>query len=58
MVINKCILKGYVIAKYNLIFNVVTTISKIIVLQITKNYILFLLIELFVFIIQNIYNGK
>ena len=50
--------KGYVIAKYNLIFNVITTIAKIIVLQITKNYILFLLIELAIFIIQNIYNGK
>lgn len=50
--------KGYVIAKYNLIFNVITTIFKIIVLQITKNYILFLLIELAIFIIQNIYNGK
>lgn len=50
--------KGYVIAKYNLIFNVITTISKILVLQVTQNYILFLLIELAIFIIQNIYNGK
>lgn len=50
--------KGYVIAKYNLIFNIVTTIAKIIVLQVTQNYILFLLIELVIFIIQNIYNGK
>ncbi len=50
--------KGYVIAKYNLIFNVITTISKIVVLQVTQNYILFLLIELAIFIIQNIYIGK
>lgn len=50
--------KGYLIAKNKLIFNVVTTILKIIVLKITKNYILFLLIELSIFIIQNIYNGK
>ena len=50
--------KGYVIAKYNLIFNVITTIAKIIILQITKSYILFLLIELAIFIIQNLYNGK
>ena len=50
--------KGYVIAKYNLIFNVVSTIVKIIVLQATQNYILFLVIELAIFIIQNIYNGK
>lgn len=50
--------KGYIIAKYNLIFNVIITILKIIVLLLTKNYILFLLIELVVFIVQNLYNGK
>ncbi|MGL6058974.1 MAG: lipopolysaccharide biosynthesis protein, partial [Culicoidibacterales bacterium] len=50
--------KGYVIAKYNLLFNVVTTITKIIVLVLTQNYILFLLIEVVIFIIQNLYNGK
>lgn len=50
--------KGYVIAKYNLIFDVITTIIKIIVLQLTKNYILFLLIELSIFLIQTIYIGK
>ena len=50
--------KGYIIAKYNLVFNIVTTITKIIILKLTKNYILFLLIEVIIFIIQNIYNGK
>lgn len=50
--------KGYVIAKYNLVFNIITTISKILVLKLTQNYILFLLIELVIFLIQNIYNGK
>lgn len=50
--------KGYILAKYNLIFNVLTTIVKIIVLIITKNYILFLLIETAIFIIQNLWNGK
>lgn len=50
--------KGYIIAKYNLIFNIITTISKIIVLQLTKNYILYLFIELIIFLAQNIYNGK
>lgn len=50
--------KGYVIAKYNLIFDVITTIIKIIVLQLTKNYILYLLIELSIFLIQTIYIGK
>lgn len=50
--------KGYVLAKYNLIFSIVTTITKIIVIQITKSYIMFLLIELVIFLFQNIYNGK
>ncbi|MGG7078769.1 lipopolysaccharide biosynthesis protein [Clostridium sardiniense] len=50
--------KGYILAKYNLLFNVITTISKIIILAITRNYILYLLIECLIFIVQNIYNGK
>ncbi|SCJ33035.1 lipopolysaccharide biosynthesis protein [uncultured Clostridium sp.] len=50
--------KGYVLAKYNLIFSVLTTISKIVVLIITNNYILYLLIEAGIFIIQNLWNGK
>lgn len=50
--------KGYVLAKYNLIFNVFMTLSKIIVLLLTNNYILYLIIEVFIFIIQNLWNGK
>lgn len=50
--------KGYVLAKYNLIFNVLTTVSKIIVLLATHNYILYLIIETVIFIIQNLWNGK
>lgn len=50
--------KGYVLSKYNLIFNIITTISKIIVLKYTQNYILYLLIEVLIFIAQNIWNGK
>ena len=50
--------KNYILAKYNLIFNIITTICKIIVLSATKNYILFLLIEVVIFIVQNIYNGN
>lgn len=50
--------KGYILAKYNLIFNVSITISKIAILVITKNYILYLLIEFIIFAIQNIWNGK
>ncbi len=50
--------KGYIIAKYNLIFNIITTVIKIVILKTTKNYILFLIIDLVISIIQNIYNGK
>ena len=50
--------KGYVLSRVNLIFNIITTISKILILKITKNYILFLTIELVIFIIQNIWNGR
>lgn len=50
--------KNYILAKYNLAFNIITTICKIIVLSATKNYILFLLIEVVIFIVQNIYNGN
>lgn len=50
--------KGYVLARVNLIFDIITTISKLIILVTTKNYILYLLIEAGIFIIQNIYNGR
>lgn len=50
--------KGYVLARYNLLFNVITTISKIMVLSITHNYILYLVIEVLIFLIQNIWNGN
>lgn len=49
--------KGYILSRVNLIFNIVTTISKIVILKLTKNYVLFLMIDLIIFIIQNIYNG-
>ena len=50
--------KGYVLARYNLLFNVVTTISRIFILKFTNNYIVYLLIELVIIVIQNIWNGR
>lgn len=50
--------KGYVLARVNILFNIITTIIKIIILNITKNYILFLVIDIVIFVIQNIYNGR
>ena len=46
--------KGYVLSRYNLLFNVITTVSRIIILKFTRNYILYLVIELLIIIIQNI----
>lgn len=50
--------KGYVLTRNNLIFQVITTVSKIIILILTQNYLLFLLIELVIFIMQNFVNTK
>lgn len=50
--------KEYVLAKYNLIFNIITTLTKIVILLITKNYLLYLIFEVILFMIQNIWNGK
>ncbi|EOU1563263.1 oligosaccharide flippase family protein [Clostridium perfringens] len=50
--------KGYVLVKYDLLFNIINTIAKIIILLITKNYILYLLIEAGIFVIQNLWNGR
>lgn len=50
--------KGYVLARYNLLFNIITTIAKIVVLATTQNYVLYLVIEVLIFLVQNIWNGK
>ncbi|PFP29505.1 hypothetical protein COJ96_10175 [Bacillus sp. AFS073361] len=50
--------KGYVIAKVELIFQVLTTIAKIVVLILTRNFILYLLIEFILYAIQIKYNSK
>lgn len=50
--------KGYVLARTNLIFQVATTIAKIAVLMLTQNYVLYLIIELLIYIVQNVVNGR
>jgi O-antigen/teichoic acid export membrane protein len=50
--------KGYVISSISLSFQVVSTISKIIILILTKNYVLYLLIELSLYLIQAIFIGR
>ena len=50
--------KGYILTKVELYFQIFTTIAKIFILVLTQNYILYLIIELLTFIIQNIVYGK
>lgn len=50
--------KGYVLARLNLGFSIFTTVTRIIILLLTANYILYLIIELVIGIIQTIFNGK
>lgn len=50
--------KGYVIARVSLIFQVTTIVGRILVLIFTQNYILYLILELFLYTLQSIINGK
>ncbi|PLR87263.1 lipopolysaccharide biosynthesis protein [Bacillus sp. V33-4] len=50
--------KGYILVKMDLMFQVLTTIGKIMILLSTQNYILYLVIELIIFAIQNVINGE
>lgn len=50
--------KGYVLAKVNLIFQIVTTIAKIIILILTKSFILYLVIEFLLYALQTLINGN
>ena len=50
--------KGYVLVKYNIVFNIVTLLARIAILSITQNYIAYLLIEIMILVFQNIFNGR
>ncbi|WP_191565586.1 lipopolysaccharide biosynthesis protein [Metabacillus idriensis] len=50
--------KGYILARLNIVFQIFITISKIMVLLLTNSFILYLIIELIICIIQTIYNSK
>ncbi|MGL4669998.1 MAG: lipopolysaccharide biosynthesis protein, partial [Cetobacterium sp.] len=50
--------KNYMIVKRNLIYQLLLSIVKIIILYFYKNYIMFLLVEIFMLIIQNIDNSR
>ncbi len=50
--------RGYVLAKNNLLFQVISMIGKIVILLLTSNYILYLIIEFILFFIQNFTNAR
>ncbi|MEI5907732.1 hypothetical protein WAK64_11775 [Bacillus spongiae] len=50
--------RGYVLDRMNLLFQVITTIAKIIILIVTKDFILYLIIEFLLYGVQVIVNGK
>lgn len=50
--------RGYVLAWKNLWFQIITIVARIVILLSTKNYVLYLAIELLIYGIQNIVNGR
>ncbi|WP_394186466.1 lipopolysaccharide biosynthesis protein [Metabacillus halosaccharovorans] len=50
--------KGYILARVNLGFSIFSTVTRIFVLVMTENYILYLLIELVINFIQIIFHGR
>ena len=50
--------RGYILAKNNLLFQVISMIGKIIILLLTQNYILYLVLEFILFFIQNCVNSR
>lgn len=50
--------KGYFLTISNTLFQIIFSITKIIVLLTTQDYILFLIIDILIYLIQNIVNGR
>ncbi|MET7020728.1 lipopolysaccharide biosynthesis protein [Bacillus mycoides] len=50
--------RGYILARVDLVFQVLTTIFKIFILLYTQNYVLYLIIELSIYTVQNVVNGR
>ncbi len=48
---------GYILTKNNIIYQIITMLSKIIILYFTKNYILFLILEVITVLCQSLYNS-
>ncbi|MEX2461039.1 MAG: oligosaccharide flippase family protein [Paenibacillaceae bacterium] len=50
--------RGYILTSINLLFQISTMITRIIVLIVTESYVFYLILELILFAIQNIINGR
>lgn len=50
--------RGYVLAKWSLLYQLLTVIARIFILIYTNSYIFYLTIELMIYLIQNILNGR
>ncbi|MGV3464794.1 MAG: lipopolysaccharide biosynthesis protein [Heyndrickxia sp.] len=50
--------RGYILAKINLIYQILSMVAKIFILLATNNYILYLLIELILYTLQLVVNGR
>jgi O-antigen/teichoic acid export membrane protein len=50
--------RGYVLTRVNLLFQISTMVTRIIVLIMTENYVLYLILEFLLFALQNIMNGR
>jgi len=49
--------RGYVLTRVNLLFQIVTMITRIVVLIVTQSYLFYLVLELLLYALQNIING-
>lgn len=49
--------KGYILSASNLVFQVLSTVGKIIILMLTSNYILYLIIDTLIYLVQVLFNG-
>ena len=50
--------KGYILTMANLVFQVLSTVAKIVILLITSNYVMYLVIDAFIYLIQVLFNGN
>lgn len=50
--------KGYILNKYNLMFNIGTYIVKILILEFTQNYVVYIIIEFMISLVQTMWNGS